>query len=61
MLKDSLNMHVKVCIQDLKRPSCHCEVTRLFGIFFLKVGCITPVALPGFAGNINAFVTFWKL
>lgn len=54
-------MCVKVCIQGLKRSSCHCEVTRIFFfllLIFLKIGCISPVALSHIAGNINAFVTF---
>lgn len=30
VLKSSLNMYVKICLQDLKRSGCHCEVTWIF-------------------------------
>lgn len=60
MPKSSLNVYVKVCMQDLKKSGVIVRLLELLNIFFLKVGWINPAVLSRSAGNINACVTFWK-
>lgn len=60
MPKSSLNVYVKVCMQDLKKSGVIVRLLGLLNIFFLKVGWINPAVLSHSAGNISACVTFWK-
>lgn len=60
MPKSSLNVYVKVCMQDLKKSGVIVRLLELLNIFFLKVGWINPAMLSRSCGNMNACVTFWK-
>lgn len=68
MPESSLNVYVKVSMQDLKKSGVIVRLLGFLNIYFFKViffkyhflGCFNPAVLSHSVGNINAFVTFWK-